>query len=314
MAVWRQTRITATEAAAGSVMMRTMPSTLNVESLVRIYERYGRALPPVANLVLTITAAWLLAQLVWSLVPEPEAARWQLPSLQPAQTRQHETASADIDKLIGSELFGRYAAPQTGSRVEQAPETRLSLTLLGILAGSAAESRALIAKDGGDEKPYAIGDDVIAGVSLHAIFPDRVILSRNGQFETLRLNKDAPSTAPAANTPVDRGPGDGSTAQLLGQIRDEILSDPTKASNYLRVQPANVNGQLRGYRIYPGREREAFQQLGLRPGDLVTAVNGVQLDDNQKALQLLGDLSQANAITLTIERGGQVQTLNLSLN
>ncbi|MFP5306790.1 MAG: type II secretion system protein GspC [Gammaproteobacteria bacterium] len=292
-----------------------MSDTLSLQRLAQLYERHGRALPPAVNLLLVLVVAWLLAQLVWALVPVPEAGRWQPPPVEAPKPRSAAAQTAGIDKLIAAELFGRYTPPAV-AKVEEAPETRLSLNLLGILAAGDRESRALIASSAGDEKPYAIGDSVIAGVTLQAIYPDRVILARAGQFETLRLNKDAPSTAGLTYQPPEPAAGSvgGDTAQMLSQIREQIMTDPTKASNYLRVQPATVNGQQRGYRIYPGRERDAFQQLGLRPGDLVTAVNGVQLDDNQKALQLLGELSQATAVTLTIERGGQVQTLNLSLN
>jgi general secretion pathway protein C len=234
-------------------------------------------------------------------------------------TSRPRAQTVNIDRLIAAELFGSPSAPAEESQsLDEAPDTRLSLTLLGILAGDDTDSRALIGKSGGEEKPYAIGDTVISGVTLRSIFADRVILSRAGKLETLRLNKDAPSSAQAVAarnaTAASVSTTSADTGQMLSQIRQQIMSDPTKASNYLRVQPATVGGQQRGYRIYPGREREAFQQIGLRPGDLVTAVNGVQLDDNQKALQLLGDLSQANAVTLTIERGGQVQTLNLTLN
>lgn len=290
-----------------------MSNALNLQRVAQLYERHGRGLPSAASLLLVVIVAWLLAKLVWALVPVPEAARWQPPPVEPPQQRGAEARGPDIDKLIGANLFGQYQATQTG-RVEDAPETRLSLTLLGILAGAEKESRALIGSSNGEEKPYAIGDEVTSGARLQDIFPDRVILNRGGKFETLRLNKDAPSKESLTYQPPPATAGSAETAQALAQIREEILSDPTKASNYLRVQPANVNGQLKGYRIYPGRERETFQQLGLRPGDLVTAVNGIQLDDNQKALQLLGDLSQATAVSLTIERGGQSQTLNLSLN
>ena len=80
------------------------------------------------------------------------------------------------------------------------------------------------------------------------------------------------------------------------------------------MQPANQSGQLRGYRVYPGRDRGMFNTAGLRPGDLITAVNGVELNDAGRALQLLGELSQTTQLNLTLERGGQSQTLNLSLN
>lgn len=281
------------------------------QRLLHLYERHGRQLPPMAQLLLVVLLGVLAARWFWALMPVPEAARWQPIAATPAAVAAPARTGADVGTIVAAQLFGRYEAQATPGAMEAAPDTRLSLTLIGILAGTPEQSLALIANANGEEKPYGIGDDVAPGTSLQAIFTDRVILSRNGQLETLRLNRDAPSRGNGADmrpsTPA------GPTA-MLGQIREQILADPTKASSYIRVQPANVNGQLRGYRVYPGREREAFTDSGLRPGDLVTAVNGVQLDDNQKALQLLGDLSRASSISVTVERGGQQQNLNFSFN
>ena len=95
-----------------------------------------------------------------------------------------------------------------------------------------------------------------------------------------------------------------------------MLSNPSKAQDYIRVQPApdaSGNGQL-GYRIFPGRDQTVFKAAGLHPGDVVTSVNGVQLDDPAKSLQLLSDLSQANQVTLTVQRGGESQTVNVNLS
>lgn len=288
-----------------------MVSTLFPQRVLHLYERHGRRLPPAAQFVLVILVGVLAARWVWALVPVPEAARWQPAASLPAPTAA-PARSTDVNTIIAAQLFGQYQAIAGVGNLQDAPETRLSLTLLGILAGTPEESRALIASSGGEEKPYGIGDDVVPGASLQAIFPDRVILSRNGQMETLRLNRDAPSSG-GGDYVRPAAPGPSATASL-GQVREQILADPTKASTYIRVQPANVNGQLRGYRVYPGREREAFTESGLRPGDLVTSINGIQLDDNQKALQMLGDLSKAGSISVTVERGGQQQNLNFSFN
>jgi general secretion pathway protein C len=276
------------------------------------YERHGRRLPTLLSAILIFLIGWTLADLIWALVPMPEAARWR-----PAPAAPTAAAPAsrgpDIVTITNARLFGAYQASAPVD-VSRAPDTNLSLTLLGILAGSNEDdSRALISTQNGEEAPYSIGQDVTPGVSLHAIFPDRVILSRSGAFETLRLDKEKPSTAPelAAASPA---PGDGSPAQMLGQIREQILLDPSKAGEFIRVQPANIGGALKGYRIYPGRDRGVFTTFGLRPGDLVTAVNGIQLDDGQKALQTLNELKQASSVSLTIERGGQPQTVTLSLH
>lgn len=287
-----------------------MNSSPNLQPFARLYEQHGRKLPPVVALLLVIVIASLSARLIWALVPTPEQARWQAPTLPAPQVAAHQ--KTDIQAIISQNLFGAYQATPGAQNAAEAPETRLSLTLIGILSATQEhESRALIGSSNGDEKPYAVGDDVISGVSLQAIFPDRVILSRGGALETLRLNKDAPITATAAAPTSSVSSG---TAQMLSQVRDQILTDPSKASQYIRVQPANVDGQLRGFRVYPGRERGAFNQLGLRPGDLVTQVNGIQLDDSQKALQMLTELSKANSISLTVERGGQSQNFNVTLN
>ena len=277
------------------------------------YQRHGHRLPTMVGIVLLSLVMWLAAALVWSLVPTPQSTRWQaLPVRASAPVSVQRNPS---ETIANAHLFGVYQAPALASvNLEAAPDTNLNFTLLGIFAGtSESDSRALISTASGDEKPYKIGDDLASGVSLHAIFPDRVILARSGSFETLRLDKNAPSTATYAPV-AEAAPAMSEMGQKLAEIREQLLLDPSKAGDYIRVQPFNTNGVLGGYRLYPGRNREMFNGIGLRPGDLVTAVNGIQLDDGQKALQTLNELKQASTVTLSIERGGQVQTVNVSLN
>lgn len=284
-----------------------MAQSISLQRLSRWYEQYGRQLPPAATLILLLISAHLAARLCWSLIPLPEEVRWQPPVISPSS--RPDARQVDVQALAERHLFGTWQAP-TAADAAEAPETRLSLTLLGILASSKPEgSRALIGSSDGEEKPYAISDEVIRGVTLQAIFADRVVLSRNGVLETLRLQKDAPIEGSTPDQNVSSAAG-----SQLGQIRDQIMADPSKAAQYIRVQPAMVNGAMRGFRIYPGREREAFNNLGLRPGDLVTAVNGIQLDDSQKALQTLTDMAKVGSASVTIERGGQSQLLNLNFN
>lgn len=292
--------------------------------LLRAYERYGRTLPRVAEILLVVLLAQAAASLGWKLVPVPEGAGWQPPAASPPTSGVGSASQGPNVELIASaHLFGEYQAPADPALAElsAAPDTRLDLTLLGILAATAERgSRALIAASNGEEKPYSVGDDVLRGASLQAIFPDRVILARAGQLETLRLDKNAPAKPlPGDYGGADSRQGESSdvgadTSVLLSNIREELLSDPSKASEYVRVQPASSGGQLRGYRLYPGRNRDAFAAAGLRPGDLVTQVNGIQLNDANTALQMLGQLSQANSLTVVVERGGQQQTLSVNFN
>ena len=278
------------------------------------YRQHGARLPPLVALLLLLLLAQQLASLLWTVIPLPKSTAWSpAPGfLAPAAGKP----AFSVDALAGSHVFGQYQASASTASLANAPDTQLNFTLLGILAGSSeAESRALIAKDSANEAAYAIGDDVASGVNLQAIFLDRVILSRNGRLETLRLDKDAPSNAPVFNVSGNGAePQEGSpaAAEMLSAIKEQVVSDPSKAANFIRVQPITGDGGLKGYRVYPGPERAAFNAAGLKPGDVVTAINGTALNDPAQALQLLQSLSQAGGMSLTIDRNGVSQSVNVS--
>jgi general secretion pathway protein C len=82
-------------------------------------------------------------------------------------------------------------------------------------------------------------------------------------------------------------------------------------SELFRPQPVFAGGQQKGYRLYPGRNRAQFATLGLRPGDLVTAVNGAPLDDPARGMETLRGLSSGGPVNLTIERNGVEQQVTI---
>jgi len=325
-------------------------SSTNVSALPKaaqaLFARHGGRLPGLANLLLVIVIAHLLAKLVWLFVPVPASAAWQPPPPPPRAA----APQVDLDAIASAELFGAFQAvaqEPVAQDIDNAPDTQLSVTLLGILANDrdAKLSRALIAAQGGEEKPYSIGDDLSHGVIVQSIFADRVILSRGGKLETLRLERDKASNGFNAGAPDPDGgiqqqleqygvpSGDfnnyndtggaeavpqsynpsANPGPALSKIRTQLLSDPSKVSDYIRIQPVNSGEGVNGYRIYPGKDRSVFSAAGLRPGDIVTSINGVQLNDPAKSLQLLGDLSRNNQLRLTVTRGGQPKSFDISL-
>ena len=72
-----------------------------------------------------------------------------------------------------------------------------------------------------------------------------------------------------------------------------------------------MNGQPAGYRVYPGRNRQKFAALGLRPGDLIKDIDGQSLTDPTQAMQIFQSLGTADQVTVTVERNGQPQTIVL---
>lgn len=276
-------------------------------------------LPTIANLVLVVAIGLTAARLFWLFWPagpaDPVPAAAEAP-------RAPERIEVDVDRIAAADLFGSPAREEAGQPIIDAPETHLNLTLTGIVARESGPSLALIATENGEQDAYAVGDYVTGDVRLHAIYATRVILNRNGRFETLTLERELvgeDGVRPGGGSRDGREPdtgGAGGTvsddmAETLSRVREEILEQPSRVTEYVRLQPQRQNGNLAGYRIYPGQDRALFQRLGLRPGELVTAINGVSLEDPQQALQVLSEVAQADSVTVTLERGGQQRTLNV---
>lgn len=270
-------------------------------------------LPFIVSFLLVIAIARVTASLTWKLVPvEEETAA---PPLPPAlSTSKPSSHRAPAERIAELRLFGRADTALTQSGSTEAPDTQLNLALRGVIAADdPAFSRAFISAGGSDEKSYAVGAVLPGGARVHAILADRVILERAGQLETLRMPRGAEDDI--AMTTADESSGAIPETPDLSDIREAVRDNPRRLIDIVRPQPVidPATGKQRGYRLFPGRDREQFVRLGLQPGDMVTAINGVVLDDPNKGLQLLKELDTGGQINLTIERDGSIQTLVLPL-
>lgn len=277
-------------------------------------------LPPWVALALVLLIAWQLADVVWNLWPRPaQIASAPVAMVQPG-TQVNRPGKVDTAAIKSANLFGAYQAtdePVVQSEVVDAPETRLRLVLKGTVADSdQAKAFAIIGENGGGaDKVYWVGDDIPGSAKLYSVHADRVILRRAGKLEALTLKTllDKASTSTRAKAPARTANSDGQSAGMR-ELREQLVANPAQITDIIRPQPVYANGQQLGYRVYPGRDRQRFVELGLRPGDLVTEINGSALNDPAQGQQLLKQVTESDVINLTIQRGGQTQTLTLRMD
>lgn len=280
----------------------------------QLWAEASRVLPPWVALLLVILIGWQVAKAVWLLLPSPEPAA--LPPVQPASRSATPAAgSVSVDRIVAAHLFGKAdaGAPQVAMSEEQdAPDTQLSLELRGTIAAS-EENRALaiIAERGGAERVYVIGDAVPGGATLHAVHFDRVLLRRGGRLEALRLprSEDTPANRRASTIAPPRATAPPVRA---ASVREVVQQSAAGLTEVIRPQPVFKDGRQQGYRVYPGRQRQQFAQLGLRPGDLITQINGMALDDPARGMEIFRSLADATSVTVTVDRNGEIEMLTLN--
>jgi len=231
-------------------------------------------------------------------------------------------------------------------------QTRLSMVLVGIFDRGAKKSYAIIApQKGGKQAFYGVGDEPQTGVVIASISAKKIMLKHNGKLEELRLPEgklnvasnsapsrrnnnaslpkalppinplplDEPNLPQANGLPADSSPKSpkgnktDSSSEDLSLLRDAVMNNPDKLLEIASVtESKDKEGNLRGFRLSPGKNRALFRQLGLRPGDVVTSVNGIQLDSPAKGLSVMSELQGAESINLTVLRGGQEVSISKS--
>lgn len=211
--------------------------------------------------------------------------------------------------IANAGLFGA-PKPTVNTNAANAPQTNIPLVLTGVIAASDPRNGlAILGENAAAAKVYAVGDIVPGGVKLHSVYSDKVILDRNGNLESLALPRQSTGMA-MAPPPVQNLPTESSLADRMRQL---ITSEPSVITDVMRPQPVFAQGKQRGYRVYPGRNRQAFTRLGLRPGDLVTAINGTPLDDPARGQEIFSTLGSSSEAHVTVMRNGKQQDLTLNM-
>ena len=266
----------------------------------------GSRLPSLIATLLLVYLGYLFAQLTWmvadSVVSVPAPPAVTSGSARPAPSQRRVPAPDVMARQIAARhIFGTAATTAAVPRAAvQAPVTQLKLILHGVFAAGKGDGFAIISEAGRRQQQLYRPGDKIAGAILKQVYPDRVVLQRNGRYETLRFPKEK-NAGVMASTPVSTVSGNASANKRLSLV------------NQLQIIPVNRQGKLIGYRILPRQDRTLYSKLGIRPSDLVVAVNGVSVTDQKNLARMIEIFNKASQLEVEVVRQGARRKLQVTL-
>lgn len=314
--------------------------------LRRIWQRLARdpvALKRVQDALIILLVLWSLlsvSQLMW--IPWRASAIESVPALAlnpPQSSAQLGLVVVDTSAVIGTGVFGGIpdeldASPGANESSDNrdgiernAAETRLPLTLTGIVALTEDGLGSAVIRVNGAEQVYAVGDSLPASgqVTLAKVMPQTIVIDNNGTYELLTLYEGVGLVVPT--TPSRAGPAtqpnraesqapiasEAERSEVAQRYRRALYESPEALASLLTVSPVQADGAIIGYRISPSKERAAFDALGFKTGDVVTAVNGLSLSDTTNTLKLYTLMKEATEATFDMTREGGNVTINVDL-
>ena len=261
---------------------------------------YGAVLATVALIAIASLVAWQIGKVLW-VFNSAASQRLQAPV---ASASVALPSRIDAQQIAG--LFGQTeaAVPATAS----VQDTTLQLRLDGVMTNPSRQlARAFIA-DRADNKVqiYRPGDVLPGGAELVRVEEGLVVLSRNGQEETLKFDKPG-TPSPAANTPAPNTAAQ--TQNALGAAASRLANSPMAALRQMGLRRTS-----QGYIVSITAPKDMLQRFGLQPGDRIVSVNGQavgkDLDADQKTMS---QLQQAGSARVEVQRGAQTITLEQKL-
>ena len=196
-------------------------------------------------------------------------------------------------------------------------KSTLEIDLVGTIVVS-DPSRSVAAIELKAEKkvqPFVVGDSVLSKATVVSIARRKVILrnTSSGELEYIGM-KDDDTIATSANM---------ASASSIKQAGDRITIDRRELNKSLeninelltqaRAVPNIENGVMNGFKLFSVQPGSLYQKLGAQNGDVIKAVDGVDIKDPATAMSLFQQLQTMNKLDFKVQRGGVDKTYTIDI-
>jgi len=268
-------------------------------------QRVSRLIANVLLLALVVYGAITMARVTWMIAwtDRPVIAAPD------SSSRGLAGASGRLQPMAAHDMFGRPTNQQPVAEVvkRSAPETRLNLSLEGVMVAQRPEdSGAIVAGSNGVTEHYRVGDTLPGNAQLAEVEPNRVLIRRNGQYESLSFEEKL-ATDLIEDVPQMQ---QGSADDFVASARDQIESQGVGALAAFGLRPAD-DGSGTGY-VFDG-SNAMLSAVGLQSGDMITAINGQRLGDFEQDKALLENWRSESQIDIEIERDGALLSVSYAI-
>ena len=209
---------------------------------------------------------------------------------------------------------------------------------------------AIMSHSGGDQQMYSEGESIADDVKVVEIFADKVIVENRGVRQEIFLSDgksmastdsaSAPIPAsakqqmrprtlpPAVSASIAAGQqkqipqsmsnprrgGENLGQRDLRKLREDVVNDASILSQYSAPEPLLMDGSVKGFRLHLSNRLRLLYQVGFRPGDVVTELNGVRLNDPATVQQALYNFIGSDQMSISVMRGQNEETFRYNFD
>ena len=200
-----------------------------------------------------------------------------------------------------------------GGPVRQPLNLASKVKLLGVVVGDRGGVSAIIEELGSKRQLFFRLHDQIPDIGEIAEIQRNGILVRQGnqqEFLPLSTGLEGPPTPQVVSTGPPAVVAGGQIKKVLDRREvEQALNDLPKLLSQARAAPVLTNGAISGFRLDYIAPSSFYEKIGLRYGDVLKQVNGVEIKDPGTMLSLFQQLRNEKSVKLDILRNNQRTTM-----
>jgi general secretion pathway protein C len=215
-----------------------------------------------------------------------------------------------------SGLSGGVGAPAGVAR--QPLNLAAKLKLLGVVTGDRGGVSAIVEDLASKRQLFFRLHDQIPDIGeISEIRRNGIVLRQGDDEELLELSTGEltkPPVVQTASTGRSTVPPGGPIQKVLDRREvEQAMNDLPKLLSQARAVPHLVNGAMSGFRLDYIAPASFYEKIGLRYGDILKQVNGVEVRDPGTMLTLFQQLRNEQTVKLDVMRNNQRTTMTFDI-
>ena len=268
-----------------------------------------------------LCGTFLVAHIINAVIAEALSVPVGLVRPSPASGREGEgraSVPALVEHIRTSGLFplppdplGMSSAAGSGAPPSRAPLNLASkIRLLGVVIGDQVGVSAIVEELSSKRQLFFRLHDQIPDVGeISEIRRDGMVVRQGDQQEFIELAalqiEKPPSSQVTAGAAVAPVPGSPVRTILDRRDVEQAMGDLPKLLSQARAVPYMVNGAMNGFRLDFVAPSSFYEKIGLKYGDVLQQVNGVDIRDPGTMLTLFQQLRNEKTVKLDVLRNNQ---------
>lgn len=191
------------------------------------------------------------------------------------------------------------------------------LAAVGVVVASSPERSAAILRSGGRTRVVSVGDAVFGG-RVVAVGRRWVILDFDGERVDIAVRGTGPARTPPpriASLPPRPPAVEEAAPRIMKreEVQKRLAGEMNRILSETAIRPFTEDGRVVGVRLTRVAQDSLLTEAGLRSGDVLTTINGTEIDGMATLIALWPRLQGASSLQAHGLRDGRPFSISLSL-